>query len=146
MLKHILKKFIKDRSLLIGFYLVNMACMITFFHLSEPANTEFFYPLSIGLFLLTIYLVIDFFHYHQTNLDSKSSAVIMECFEKIVHELSTTVLLVTHDIFAASYCRKVIFIKDGHIYSYIVKKGSRKEFFNQIMDNLAVLGGRTHVF
>jgi OmpR family two-component system sensor histidine kinase YxdK len=67
MLKHILKKFIKDRSLLIGFYLVNMACMITFFHLSEPANTEFFYPLSIGLFLLTIYLVIDFFHYHQTN-------------------------------------------------------------------------------
>ncbi|WP_374723211.1 hypothetical protein [Peribacillus tepidiphilus] len=39
----------------------------TFFHLSEPANTEFFYPLSIGLFLLTIYLVIDFFRDHQTN-------------------------------------------------------------------------------
>ncbi|MCH1625734.1 ABC transporter ATP-binding protein [Ferdinandcohnia quinoae] len=78
------------------------------------------------------------------NLDSKSSAVIMECFEKIVQELSTTVLLVTHDVFAASYCQKVIFIKDGLIHSYIVKKGSRKEFLNQIMDNLAVLGGRTH--
>ncbi|MBO8178296.1 ABC transporter ATP-binding protein [Aeribacillus pallidus] len=80
------------------------------------------------------------------NLDSKSSAVIMECFEKIVHELSTTVLLVTHDVFAASYCQKVVFIKDGLIHSYIVKKGSRKEFINQIMDNLAIIGGRNHVF
>ncbi|SEN01477.1 putative ABC transport system ATP-binding protein [Mesobacillus persicus] len=78
------------------------------------------------------------------NLDSKSSAVIMECFEKIVNELSTTVLLVTHDVFAASYCQKVVFIKDGLIHSYIVKKGSRKEFLNQIMDNLAVLGGKSY--
>lgn len=78
------------------------------------------------------------------NLDSKSSAVIMECFEKIIEELSTTILLVTHDVFAASYCHKVIFIKDGLIHSSIVKKGSRKEFLNQIMDNLAILGGRTY--
>lgn len=78
------------------------------------------------------------------NLDSKSSVVIMECFEKIVDELKATVLLVTHDVFAASYCRKVIFIKDGLIHSYIVKKESRREFLNQIMDNLAILGGRTH--
>lgn len=78
------------------------------------------------------------------NLDSKSSAVIMECFEKIVAELATTVLLVTHDVFAASYCQKVIFIKDGKIHSNIVKKGSRKEFLDRIMDNLSVLGGRTY--
>jgi putative ABC transport system ATP-binding protein len=78
------------------------------------------------------------------NLDSKSSAVIMECFEKIIDELSTTILLVTHDVFAASYCHKVIFIKDGLIHSSIVKKGNRKEFLNQIMDNLAILGGRTY--
>ncbi|WP_223702138.1 ABC transporter ATP-binding protein [Sutcliffiella deserti] len=78
------------------------------------------------------------------NLDSKSSSVIMECFEKIVEELQTTVLVVTHDVFAASYCRKVVFIKDGHIDSYIVRKGDRKEFLDQIMDNLAVLGGRSH--
>ncbi|WP_062109263.1 ABC transporter ATP-binding protein [Bacillus niameyensis] len=78
------------------------------------------------------------------NLDSKSSAVIMECFEKIVYELATTVLIVTHDVFAASYCQKVIFIKDGLIHSSIVKKSNRKEFFNQIMDNLAILGGRTY--
>lgn len=78
------------------------------------------------------------------NLDSKSSAVIMECFEKIVKELTTTVLLVTHDVFAASYCQKVVFIKDGLIHSMIVNKGSRKEFLNQIMDNLAVLGGKSY--
>lgn len=80
------------------------------------------------------------------NLDSKTSEIIMECFERIVHELKTTVLLVTHDVFAASYCQKVIFIKDGLIHSNIVKKGSRKEFLNQIMENLAVLGGRNLVF
>lgn len=80
------------------------------------------------------------------NLDSKSSTVIMECFEKIVEELATTVLIVTHDVFAASYCQKVIFIKDGLIHSYIVRKGSRKEFLNQIIDNLAIIGGRTDVF
>lgn len=80
------------------------------------------------------------------NLDSKSATVIMECFERIVEELSTTVLLVTHDVFAASYCRKVIFIKDGSIHSHILRKGSRKDFLNQIMDNLAILGGRTDVF
>ncbi len=78
------------------------------------------------------------------NLDSKSSAVIMECFEKIVNDLGTTVLLVTHDVFAASYCHKVVFIKDGLIHSSIVKKGNRKESLNQIMDHLAVLGGRTY--
>ncbi|WP_226087754.1 ABC transporter ATP-binding protein [Mesobacillus sp. S13] len=78
------------------------------------------------------------------NLDSKASAIIMECFEKIVQELKTTVLLVTHDVFAASYCQKVVFIKDGKIHSSIVKKGDRKEFLDRIMDNLAVLGGRTY--
>lgn len=78
------------------------------------------------------------------NLDSKASATIMECLEKIVAELRTTVLLVTHDVFAASYCEKVVFIKDGVIHSSIVKKGSRKEFLDRIMDNLAVLGGRTY--
>src|SRR5690625_4563707 len=80
------------------------------------------------------------------NLDSKSSSIIMESFEKVVHTLSTTVLLVTHDIFAASYCDKVVFIKDGAIHSTIIKKGNRKEFLNHIMDNVAILGGRTDVF
>lgn len=78
------------------------------------------------------------------NLDSKSSTAILECFEEIITTLQTTILIVTHDVFAASYCQKVIFIKDGRIHSQINKKGSRKQFLDQIMDNLAVLGGKSH--
>ena len=78
------------------------------------------------------------------NLDSKSSSTVLECFDKIVTELQTAVLVVTHDVFAASYCDKVTFIQDGSIHSHIVKKGTRKEFIDQIMDSLAILGGRTY--
>ncbi|KMK77697.1 ABC transporter ATP-binding protein [Alkalihalobacillus pseudalcaliphilus] len=80
------------------------------------------------------------------NLDSKSSAVIMDCFEKVVKQLGTTVLLVTHDVFAASYCQRVVFIKDGEIDSEITSHGERKEFLAAIIDNLARLGGGHHVF
>lgn len=75
------------------------------------------------------------------NLDSKSSKSIMECFEKMNRELSATILVVTHDVFAASFCNRVIFIKDGGLHSEIVKKGSRKEFLDSIFNSLALLGG-----
>jgi putative ABC transport system ATP-binding protein len=75
------------------------------------------------------------------NLDSKSSKSIMECFQKMNREMENTILVVTHDVFAASYCNRVIFIKDGMLNSQIIKKGSRKEFLDQIMNSLAVLGG-----
>lgn len=75
------------------------------------------------------------------NLDSKSSHAVMKCIEKMNEEMSTTVLMVTHDAFAASFCRKIIFIKDGAICMEIVKGGDRKEFFDQILDCLAVIGG-----
>ncbi len=65
--KRILKRFFKDRGLLISFYLFNMASVITFFHLSEPANTEILYPFSVGVFLLFVYLLIDGYRYYQVN-------------------------------------------------------------------------------
>lgn len=65
--KRILKNFFTDRSLLISFYLFNMASVITFFHLSEPANTEILYPFSVGIFLLIVYLIIDGYRYYQVN-------------------------------------------------------------------------------
>ncbi|WP_417898161.1 sensor histidine kinase [Bacillus haimaensis] len=65
--KRILKKFLRDRAVLILFYLCNMTSIVTFFHLSEPANTEVWYPLSIGGFLLIVYLVVDWFRYYQPN-------------------------------------------------------------------------------
>src|SRR5690625_730715 len=69
------------------------------------------------------------------NLDSKSSSIIMESFEKVVHTLSTTVLLVTHDIFAASYCDNVVFIKDIYDYYFINKapKSTEKQDLNELI-------------
>ena len=52
--------------------------------------------------------------------------------------------MVTHDVFAASFCKKVIFIKDGKISMEIVKKGTRKEFFDHILDCQAIIGGETN--
>lgn len=75
------------------------------------------------------------------NLDSKSSNAVMNCFKKINEEKKSTILMVTHDVFAASFCKKIIFIKDGSINMEIVKKGDRKEFFERILDCLAVIGG-----
>jgi len=65
--KRVFKKFLRDRAVLILFYLFNMAAVVAFFHLSEPANTEVWYPLSIGGFLLAVYLVVDWFRYYQPN-------------------------------------------------------------------------------
>lgn len=75
------------------------------------------------------------------NLDSKSSKAVMECLGEMNEESNVTILMVTHDVFAASYCKKVIFIKDGAIAMEIVRKGSRKEFFDHILDCQAIVGG-----
>lgn len=75
------------------------------------------------------------------NLDSKSSNVVMKCFENINNNMKTTILMVTHDVFAASFCRHVVFIKDGKVNIDIIRKGSRQEFFDQILDCQAVVGG-----
>ncbi|PJI08181.1 MULTISPECIES: ABC transporter ATP-binding protein [Clostridium] len=77
------------------------------------------------------------------NLDSKSSAVVMEHFEKINGIQKKTIVVVTHDPFTASYCNRIVFIKDGVIDSKIEKKqGTREEFFEEILHKLAVIGGR----
>ena len=75
------------------------------------------------------------------NLDSKASKAVMNCFEKMNKEKQSTILMVTHDVFAASFCRRIIFIKDGAVNMEIFNKGDRKEFFQRILDCLAVIGG-----
>ena len=75
-------------------------------------------------------------------LDSKSSKMLLEKFNYLNDELDTTILMVTHDAFAASYATRVIFIKDGKIFNEIKKgENSRKEFFNNIIDVITQLGG-----
>ncbi|KOR25689.1 ABC transporter ATP-binding protein [Clostridium sporogenes] len=75
------------------------------------------------------------------NLDSKASKIVMELFEKINKEEKVTTMMVTHDPLAASYCNRILFIKDGAIYNEIYKGDSRQQFYQEIIDVLALLGG-----
>ena len=77
------------------------------------------------------------------NLDSKASKDVMETITAINQEENATALMVTHDPFAASYCHRVIFIKDGKLYNEIYRGENRQAFFQKIMDMLALLGGET---
>ena len=75
-------------------------------------------------------------------LDSKSAKMLLESFEYLNESLKATILMVTHDAFTASYASRVIFIKDGKLF-HELRKGdqSRKEFFDQIIDVVTMLGG-----
>ncbi len=75
-------------------------------------------------------------------LDSKSSKMLLEKFNYLNTELKTTILMVTHDAFTASYASRVIFIKDGKIFNEFYKgTQTRKEFFDKIIDVVTLLGG-----
>lgn len=74
-------------------------------------------------------------------LDSKSSSELLQCLSDLNENNKATIMMVTHDAFAASYCRRIIFIKDGVLFTELVRGGSRKEFFQKIIDILRALGG-----
>lgn len=75
------------------------------------------------------------------NLDSKSAADIMEMLTRMNERRQSTILMVTHDAFAASYCKRIIFIKDGQINVQIQRAGDRKAFFDKILEILSVMRG-----
>lgn len=75
------------------------------------------------------------------NLDSKSSKDVMEMLEFINQTEQTMMLLVTHDPQAASYCNRVVFIRDGKFYSEIHRGDNRQVFFRKIIDILSLMGG-----
>jgi putative ABC transport system ATP-binding protein len=75
-------------------------------------------------------------------LDSKSSRQLLETMDYLNQDLKATILMVTHDAFAASYAGRVIFIKDGKIFTEIAREQkSRKDFFGKIIDVMTMLGG-----
>ncbi|MDR6553421.1 ABC transporter ATP-binding protein [Paenibacillus qinlingensis] len=75
-------------------------------------------------------------------LDSKSATELLESLQNLNVQDQSTILIVTHDAFAASYCTRVVFIKDGKLFTELNRgTSSRKEFFNKVMDVLSVLGG-----
>ena len=76
------------------------------------------------------------------SLDSKSARQLLEIMEDMNKKIKATILMVTHDPLSASYCSKILFLKDGKIFNRIEKGDKqRKEFYNEILDVLALLGG-----
>ena len=75
-------------------------------------------------------------------LDSKNARLLLESFENMNQNYGATVLMVTHDSFAASYTGRVLFIRDGKIFTELRHgDSSRREFFDRIMEVVAMMGG-----
>lgn len=75
-------------------------------------------------------------------LDSKSSRLLLDSFEKLNKEFQSTILMVTHDAFTASYAQRILFIKDGRIFNELIRgKDTRKVFFDKIIEVVTLLGG-----
>lgn len=75
-------------------------------------------------------------------LDSKSARLLLESLEALNRRLRATVLMVTHDSFAASYTSRVLFIRDGNIFTELRRGDTdRREFFDRIMEVVAMMGG-----
>lgn len=75
-------------------------------------------------------------------LDSHSAQQLLECFERLNTSLQATILMVTHDVFSASYCSIILFLKDGSIFSEIRRGGrERRRFLQEILDMVTLMGG-----
>ncbi|WP_454193317.1 ABC transporter ATP-binding protein [Paenibacillus sp. Marseille-Q7038] len=75
-------------------------------------------------------------------LDSKSASDLLNKLSDMNEKHQATIIMVTHDPVAASYCSRVVFIKDGLIYTQLNKgEESRQSFFNDIIKTQGVLGG-----
>jgi putative ABC transport system ATP-binding protein/bacitracin transport system ATP-binding protein len=66
-------------------------------------------------------------------LDSKSASSLLEKLSQLNQEDRATIIMVTHDPLASSYCSRVLFIKDGQIYTELLKANKRdKHFLNEL--------------
>lgn len=75
-------------------------------------------------------------------LDSHSSQMLLSTIQSINETLGATILMVTHDAFSASYANRILFLRDGTIFTEIRKgNDSRRTFFNKILDVLTMMGG-----
>lgn len=77
-------------------------------------------------------------------LDSKAASELLECFRSTKKLYGTTIVMVTHDALAASYCDRVLFLKDGIISGKLETDGNSSEFFKKILNMVAMLGGNSN--
>ncbi|MCI6465592.1 MAG: ABC transporter ATP-binding protein [Faecalicatena sp.] len=79
-------------------------------------------------------------------LDSKSARMLLNTFTYMNQEMEATILMVTHDAFSASYCSRILFLKDGQIFHELYKGDkTRKQFLDEILDVLSLTGGDGYV-
>ena len=75
-------------------------------------------------------------------LDSRAAQTLLETFRKMNHDMQSTILMVTHDAFSASYCNRILFLKDGKIFHELIRGvEERRVFLNKILDVLSLTGG-----
>lgn len=75
-------------------------------------------------------------------LDSRSAQMLLEVMEDLNQSLEATILMVTYDAFSASYANRILFLKDGKLFNEIIRgQKSRNQFYHEILDVLALLGG-----
>ena len=75
------------------------------------------------------------------NLDSRSSEAVIGAFLEAQKELNATTFMVTHDSFSASYCDRVIVMKDGTVYTELISNGNHREFMEELLDVLRKMNG-----
>ena len=74
-------------------------------------------------------------------LDSLAAQTLLETFTEMNKNMGATILMVTHDAYTASYAKQVYFLADGQIQCRLHQKGSPKEFYEEILNLLASMGG-----
>lgn len=70
------------------------------------------------------------------NLDSKSCKAVIDAFQQAKEKMGATIFMVTHDSFAASFCDRVIVLKDGQVYGELTRSGSRRAFMDELLDTI----------
>ncbi len=75
------------------------------------------------------------------NLDSKSSRAVIEAFQEAQKGLGATIFMVTHDSFSASFCDRVIILRDGVVYRTLTKSGSRMDFQDALLNAIREMNG-----
>ncbi len=71
------------------------------------------------------------------NLDSKSSIAVIDSFLQAKSSVEATILMVTHDSFAASFCDRVILLKDGTVFKIVKNEtGDRSQFQKTLLDEI----------
>ncbi len=75
-------------------------------------------------------------------LDSKSAADLLKSLQMLNSTQKSTIMMVTHDAYAASFCKRVVFMKDGELSTELhIGEQSQKDFFQEILGIVSAYGG-----